>query len=122
MVLEFWWVLIVPSTKLCCYVRRVHGGYDIEPGIRVQKHIFEERDEGEVCQWYELLCLSVYVVSTDPNTICHCRGGPQGVGRWMEHSSCTNWSQFCLVIFNYLQQSVKRLPFLFFCLSMVLDL
>ncbi|KAA8520036.1 hypothetical protein F0562_014290 [Nyssa sinensis] len=36
------------------------------------EHILEERNEGEVCQWDELLCLLVYVVSVNPHTFCNC--------------------------------------------------
>lgn len=79
-----------------CFIR-VYGCDDIELGVRLPEHILEEGHEGEVCQWNELLCLSIYFVSHNSHALRHCGRRTTDVGCWMGKGRFSNWTTIALV-------------------------
>lgn len=90
---------------------RFYGGHDLKPCIRIQEHIFKERDEREVGQRDELLCLFVDDVSCHSHTICSGRRRAAIVGCWLAQSPCRHRSTFCLVSGNHISSKELKSSF-----------
>uniref|UniRef100_A0A453BDI3 Uncharacterized protein n=1 Tax=Aegilops tauschii subsp. strangulata TaxID=200361 RepID=A0A453BDI3_AEGTS len=75
----------------------IPGGDDLQPGFCVPEHILQERDEGQVGERDELLCLPLHAVPGDPPPFRLRHGGPQGVGCRLAECSRRDRSQLRLV-------------------------
>jgi hypothetical protein len=79
--------------KIC----RVHGGNDLEPGVRRPDHLLQEGDEGQVRERDELLRLPLHHVAGDPPPLRRRHGGAQAVGGGLAASSRRDRPQLRLV-------------------------
>ncbi|ONM57908.1 Glucose-6-phosphate/phosphate translocator 2 [Zea mays] len=75
----------------------IHGGNDLQPGIRRPDHLLQEGDEGQVRERDELLRLPLHHVAGDPPALRRRHGGAQGVGSGLADSSRRDRSQLRLV-------------------------
>nr|ACL53705.1 unknown [Zea mays] len=75
----------------------VHGGNDLEPGVRRPDHLLQEGDEGQVRERDELLRLPLHHVAGDPPPLRRRHGGTQALGGGLAASSRRDRPQLRLV-------------------------
>ncbi|CAD5184235.1 unnamed protein product [Musa acuminata subsp. malaccensis] len=92
-----WWLRFGSSDGTQLRYDWFYGCDDIKPCIRLSEYFLKKRDEGDIRERDELLCLPVYAISTDTFAFCNRGGRSPVMGSWLARGYLTHRSPFCLV-------------------------